>query len=102
MPPSNRSGRPCCSRATMPPRSRAMGIGIDWVSLGIFVVAYAFAQVKAAPVRLRYAVLAGACGIIAAYRMRTGAQGINLVFVGLALALCVFYLIKAIRAAPRQ
>ena len=38
-----------------------------------------------------------ACGVIAVFRLRGGAMGMNLVFVGIAAALGVYYLVKALQ-----
>ena len=78
-----------------------MNVGIDWVSAAIFVAAFLFSQIRAVPVRARYGVLALACGAIGAYRLRQGAVGPNMVFVGLAVALAVYYAFRAMRAGPR-
>lgn len=81
-----------------------MQIGIDWVSMGIFLVAYALSQVNAIPIKLRYFVLAAACAAIAVYRMRWGMAGVNAIFTGLAVALAVYYVIRALgaRDQPRR
>lgn len=81
-----------------------MQVGIDWVSMGIFLVAYALSQVNSIPLRLRYGVLAAACGAIAFYRMRWGLAGVNAIFTGLAAALAVYYVIRALgaRDQPRR
>jgi hypothetical protein len=77
-----------------------MNVGIDWVSTAIFIAAYLFAQVRTVPMKLRYGVLAGACVLIALFRLRGGAQGLNLVFVGIAGGLAVYYAVKAMKV-PR-
>ena len=74
-----------------------MRLGIDYVSLIIFVAAYAFSQVKAVPVKIRYGVVAAAFAGIALYRLRIGAQGPNLIFVLVAAAFAVYYLVRAFR-----
>ncbi|MFZ5469919.1 MAG: hypothetical protein ACOZIN_10830, partial [Myxococcota bacterium] len=61
-----------------------MRLGVDWVSVGIFVVAYVVSQVRVLPVPVRYGALSGACGLIAVLRLRMGAAGVNLIFVGIA------------------
>jgi len=78
-----------------------MRLGIDYVSAAIFIAAFLFSQVRAVPVRVRYGVLALACGAIGAYRLQLGAVGPNMIFVGLALALAVYYAFRAMRAGPR-
>ena len=76
-----------------------MNLGIDWVSAGIFIVTYLFAQVRQVPVRVRYVVLALGCGAICAYRTQHfGTQGINFVITLVAAALGVYYLVKAFMA----
>ncbi|MBX7097882.1 MAG: hypothetical protein K1X89_09230 [Myxococcaceae bacterium] len=76
-------------------------IGIDWVSAGVFLVATVISQIRVIPANLRYFVLAGACGAIAMYRFRIGAEGMNLGFVLLAAGLAVFYAVKGIGAGNR-
>ncbi len=78
-----------------------MNVGIDWVSLGIFAVAYVIAQIRTVPPRVRYIVLAVAMGAIAANRMCLPAAGVNLAFTALAAGLAVWYLIQAFRAPSR-
>ncbi len=75
-----------------------MQVGIDWVSAAIFLAAFLFSQVKPVPIRVRYVVLAAACGAIAAYRLRGGAVGTNLAFVAIAAALAVYYVFRAINS----
>jgi hypothetical protein len=77
-------------------------IGIDYVSLGIFLVAYVVAQIRSIPVRIRYGLLGAACALIGVKRLSTGTRGFNLVFVGLAFALAVYYLVRAMRAPPQR
>jgi hypothetical protein len=78
-----------------------MQVGIDWVSAAIFGVAFLISQIRAVPVRGRYSVLSLACGAIGGYRLRLGAAGPNMVFVGIAFALAVYYAFRAIRPGPR-
>jgi len=80
-----------------------MSIGIDWVSLAIFVAAYAFSQLRSVPAPARYGVLAAACAAIAFYRLRRGggAEGANMIFVLLAGGLAVFYAVRAFQSRAR-
>lgn len=79
-----------------------MQVGIDWTAAAIFGVAFVLSQIRTIPLRIRYGVLALACGVIAAMRMRGGAVvGPNLLFVCLAAGLCVYYLFRAISAPKR-
>ncbi len=74
-------------------------ISVDWVSMGIFVVTYAFAQVTSVPLRLRYIVLALGCAGICGYRIQHyGTEGLNFIITLAAAALAVFYLVKAMMA----
>lgn len=75
-------------------------MGIDWVSAGIFFAAYVFAQVKAVPLRARFAVLGVACALIGLLRLRLPNLGLNLVFTGAAFALAAYYGYRALRAPP--
>jgi hypothetical protein len=79
----------------------SVGIGIDWVAVLILLGAYAFAQVRSIAPSVRYGVFAAAAGIIALYKLRSGAAGANMFFVLVAGALAVWYGIQAIRAARR-
>jgi hypothetical protein len=80
-----------------------VGIGIDWVALLILLGAYAFSQMRSVSTALRYGVFAAAAGIIALYKLRAGAVGVNMILVVVAAALAVWYGIKAVRAiGPRN
>lgn len=74
-----------------------MRLGIDWTSLAIFLAAYVFAQIRTIPASLRYGVVALACGAIGAIRLRMGAAGPNLIFVGIAFGLAIYYAVRALR-----
>ncbi|MFT3835975.1 MAG: hypothetical protein QM723_03130 [Myxococcaceae bacterium] len=76
------------------------GISIDWVSAGIFIVTYAFAQVTAVPLRVRYVVLALGCAAICGYRLQTfgTAVTVNAAITGAAAVLALYYLVKALMA----
>jgi len=78
-----------------------MGVGIDWVAAGILAVAWVISQVRTVPVRFRHWVFAAACFIIAAWRLRMGAKGPNLLFVGIAVVLGVWYAVQGMRAPKR-
>ncbi|MBI3185930.1 MAG: hypothetical protein HYZ28_27660 [Myxococcales bacterium] len=84
------------------PPEAIMRVGIDWVSAGIFIGAFAFAQVRAIPIGIRYGVLAAACGAIAIYRLRIGASGVNMIFVVVAGALALYYAVRALRSGNRR
>ena len=73
-------------------------IGIDWVAVAILVVAYVISQIRTVPLRARHWVFALACFIIAGWRLRMGAAGTNLIFVGIAVVLGVVYAVQAMRA----
>ncbi len=81
---------------------RAMRIGIDWVAVVLLLGAYAFAQIRAVPVRVRYGVSAAAFGAIALFRLRAGATGLNLIVALVAAGFAVLYLIKAFQAGGRR
>lgn len=78
-----------------------MAIGVDWFAVVLLLGAWAFGQLQGVPVRYRYLVTAGALGAIALYRLRAGAFGINLVFVGIAAALSVWNLVRALQSSSR-
>lgn len=79
-----------------------MAIGIDWVAVIILLAAYAFAQIRTVPVRVRYGVFAAASAAIALYKLRQGAAGANMVFVLIAGGLAVYYGIKAMQAGRHR
>ena len=78
-----------------------VALGIDWVAVIILVAAYAFAQVRSVPVAVRYGVFAAAAAIVALYKLRQGAHGLNLLFVVIAAALAVVYGVKALQSLRR-
>jgi hypothetical protein len=74
-------------------------IGVDWVSMGIFLVAYALSQVNSIPLKIRYAVLSAACAAIGFFRVeRFGLKGINAAFTGFAIVLCIYYAVRVATA----
>lgn len=73
-------------------------MGIDWVAIGILAVAWVISSVRSVPLRVRHSVFAAACFIIAAWRLRLGAGGMNLAFIGVAVALGISYVVQALRA----
>lgn len=78
-----------------------MGIGIDWVAVAILAAAWVFSQIRTVPVRFRHWGFALACFVIAAWRIRMGAAGPNLIFVGIAVVLGISYLVQGLRAPKR-
>ncbi len=79
-----------------------MRIGIDYVSLVLFVIGWAVSRIPVLPLWARHAALAVACGLIAAWRISLGASGLNVVFVVLAAGLAVAYGVQALRARDRR
>lgn len=79
-----------------------MGIGIDWVSAAILAAAWIFSTIRAVPVRFRHWVFALALFAIAGWRLRMGASGINLLFVGLAVVLGIKYFMDGLRSPKSQ
>lgn len=79
-----------------------MAVGIDWFAVIVLLGAYAFAQIRAIPVPVRYGVFALASAFIALYKLRGGAAGANLLFVLIAGGLAVYYGYKALQAARRR
>lgn len=78
------------------------GIGIDWVAVVVLGAAWAFSNVRAVPLHIRHWVFALACFGVAGYRLYLGASGLNLLFVGIAVAIGVQYLVRAIRTPKNQ
>lgn len=75
-------------------------VGIDWVAVGVLAVAWAFSNVRSVPVWIRHGVLALAFFGIAGFRLARGAQGVNMVFVIVAVIFGISYAVQAMRA-PR-
>ncbi|MBK7863221.1 MAG: hypothetical protein IPJ65_32355 [Archangiaceae bacterium] len=77
-----------------------MKLGIDWVAMAILAVAYGFSRIPAVPPRVGNLGLAAACGVIAFRYYQRGLQvQFNLVMLGLACALALYYVSKAISGA---
>ncbi len=74
------------------------GIGIDWVSMGIFFAAYLLSKVRQIPLRFRYTILAVACAIIGVFRLRFGLNNFNGIFTAIAFGYGGYYLYKAAKA----
>ncbi len=74
-----------------------MRLGIDWVSTVIFLLAWAFSQVRTVSIRVRYGVLAGAYAAICGVRLQQQLIGFNLAVAAFAGALAVYYLVRAMR-----
>lgn len=80
-----------------------MKFGVDWVSTGIFLAAYLFSRIPGVPPRVGFFAIAAACGGIVFYRYRMGGiQGPNLIFVGVAAALGLYYVLRALVAPARR
>lgn len=75
-----------------------MQLGIDWVSLLLFMGAFALSQVSSVPLRVRYGVLAAAFGGISLIRLRGDREGLNFVFGLIAAAMAAYYLVRAFRS----
>jgi hypothetical protein len=73
-------------------------IGVDWIALALLVAAVAFSRLTAASVAVKHWAFAVALFAIAGWRLRAGAQGVNLVFVLVAAGLGVSYAVQGLRA----
>jgi hypothetical protein len=73
-------------------------IGIDWVAVAILAVAYVFSKVAPVSLAVKNVGFAIACFAIVGLRLRSGVAGNNLLFVGIAGALGVSYVVAAIKA----
>jgi len=78
-----------------------MQLGIDWVSAGIFLVAFVVGQLRSLSPRLRYLVWAIALGLITLLRLRLPLTDVNKVFTAFAAGLTLYYAYKAIKAPGR-
>ncbi len=74
-------------------------IGIDWMAVAVLLVAYAFSRVSHASLATKNWVFAIALFAIAGWRLRSGAQGMNLAVVAAAAILGVTYVVQALRAS---
>jgi hypothetical protein len=79
-------------------------LGIDWVSLAVLAGAYIFSRIPGVNLRMGNGAMAAACGFVAfRYWQRGSAIQFNLVMMGVAIALALFYLFRAIRGGgPRR
>ena len=73
-------------------------IGIDWMAVAVLLVAYAFSRVSKASLATKNWVFAIALFSIALWRLRGGAQGLNLIIVAGAAILGATYVAQALRA----
>ena len=75
-----------------------MGVGIDWVSAGLILAAFAVSRVDSISLAARYWVNAAAFAGVAAYRLSTGrSAGLNMVFVLAAGAFAGYYAFRALQ-----
>jgi len=79
-------------------------LGVDIVSLIIFVAAYAFTRIRSIPLRWRDLVFGLALGGIGVYRFnaQTGDAAFNRAIALVALVIAVFYVVKAMRGQRRR
>ncbi|MBL8950539.1 MAG: hypothetical protein JNK82_07160 [Myxococcaceae bacterium] len=79
-------------------------LAVDWVSLAILTTAYLFGRIPGVNPRLGNGAMAAACGAVAfRYWQRGTAVQLNLVMMGVAVVLALFYLARAFRgAAPKR
>lgn len=76
-------------------------IGIDWLAVGLLLGAYAFSRVSRSSLAVKNWVFAVVLFAIAGYRLKAGAQGINLL---IAIGAAIFgatYVVQALRASKR-
>jgi hypothetical protein len=76
-------------------------IGIDWVAVAIIAAAWVFSKVTPFSLAVKNVVFALACFAIVGLRLRSGSAGNNLLFVAIAAALGVSYVVAAIKARKR-
>ena len=73
-------------------------VGVNWVAVAVLGAAWIFSNVRAVPQAVRHWVFALACFGIAGYRVARGAyQGMNLLFVIIAVVIGVQYAMRALR-----
>jgi hypothetical protein len=76
-------------------------MGIDWFAVVVFALAWAFSRIPSVHVSVKNWVFAFACFFIVGWRLYTGAAGANLLFVLIAAAIGVSYVVQAIRTRQR-
>jgi hypothetical protein len=77
-----------------------MRLGVDWVAMAILGAAYLFSRVPGVNARLGNTAIAAACGVIAFRYYQRGTQvSFNLVMMGVAVALGLYYLSRAFSGA---
>jgi hypothetical protein len=77
-----------------------MKLGIDWVAMAILGAAYGFSRVPGVNPRLGNGAMAAACGIVGYRYYARGVQiQFNLVMLGIACALALYYLSRAVTGA---
>lgn len=78
-------------------------IGIDWVAVAVLGAAWAFSNVRTVPQSIRHWVFALACFVVAGYRVYRGAtEGLNLLFVIIAVVIGLQYAVRALRMPKGQ
>lgn len=80
---------------------KRMQLGINWVAVAVFAVAFVVSQIRSIPVRVRYFTLAGANAIVGLILLRAGGHKFNLAIGVLALAMAVHYGLRALRSHSR-
>ena len=75
-------------------------LGVDLFSLCVIGTAFILSQIRQIPARLRFVIMAAACGVVAVYQFRKGAEGFNLAVCAVAAAFCLANLIRAMQYRP--
>jgi hypothetical protein len=75
-------------------------MNIDWISAAILAAAYIVQSISSLPLVFRHAVMALGMFAIAGWRLSSsGGQGLNLLFVGLAVIFAVQSALQAVKAS---
>lgn len=73
-------------------------MGIDWLAVVVFAAAWGFSRIPSVGLATKNWVFAAACFFIVGWRLYTGAAGTNLLFVAIAAAIGVSYVLAALKA----
>lgn len=78
-----------------------MNLQIDWVAVAIMIAANVFGQIKSVPLKTRNLVMAIGFAAIAGWRIHySGFVGPNLIFILIAAAISVYYVVQALKNSP--
>ena len=77
-----------------------MHLGIDLFSMIVVGAAFILGQIRQIPAQVRFVIMGLACGVVAIYRFRMGADGFNLAVVIVAALFSLQNFVRAMRYRP--